>query len=676
VLDFSKAEAGRLSIERTVFRLDDVLDNVANLLALKAEEKGLEFLFDVEADIPPALLGDALRLGQVLINLGGNAIKFTDKGDVIVGARVVTYDESEVELHFWVKDSGIGMTAEQQTLLFQAFQQADASTTRKYGGTGLGLAISKQLVEAMGGRIWSESEPGKGSVFHFQARFGRSSEPVEDREIFVDDLRGKRLLVADDNATAREIMVAMASAFGMEVDGARDGREALAQIETNDQQGRPYDVIVMDWRMPRMDGMACVRAMALTKLSRQPAVIMATNHGREEALDFASRGDVAMKAVLTKPVSSPTLLEAIGAALGAPRGPSTRGPRKAKRHIDAIGKLRGARLLLVDDSDLNRELAVELMRSAGVETVVAKNGQEALDVLAHDQAFDGILMDCQMPIMDGFTATREIRRDSALARIPIIAMTANVMSEDRELYLAAGMVDHIAKPLDVADMFTTIAKWVSPAQPLAAATPAPLSELLDLPGIDSEAGLARTLNNHDLYRKLLLDFCRSHGDFADAFGRARNGEDPLAPMRLAHNLGGEAGNIGAMDVRAAAAALERGCREAAPRDTIDRLLSTTLVALHRAMGGVAKSQSRAVRREGASAVDRIAARASVVELEGLLRESNMEATEVAEALAKLLKETDLAEAMNDVSRAVSRFDVDAALDSLRPVARALEGESA
>lgn len=256
MLDFSKAEAGRLSIERTVFRLDDVLDNVANLLALKAEEKGLEFLFDVEADIPPALLGDALRLGQVLINLGGNAIKFTDKGDVIVGARVVTYDESEVELHFWVKDSGIGMTAEQQTLLFQAFQQADASTTRKYGGTGLGLAISKQLVEAMGGRIWSESEPGKGSVFHFQARFGRSSEPVEDREIFVDDLRGKRLLVADDNATAREIMVAMASAFGMEVDGARDGREALAQIETNDQQGRPYDVIVMDWRMPQMDGMA------------------------------------------------------------------------------------------------------------------------------------------------------------------------------------------------------------------------------------------------------------------------------------------------------------------------------------------------------------------------------------------------------------------------------------
>ena len=288
-------------------------------------------------------------------------------------------------------------------------------------------------------------------------------------------------LVVDDNATAREIMIAMAGAFGMDVESARDGREALTLIETNDERDHPYDLVVIDWKMPVLDGMECVRAMGRAKLSRPPAVIMATNHGREEVLDSAAQDDALFKAVLTKPVSSSSLLEAIGVALGKPRGPSSRALQKSERQVAAFRKLRGARLLLVEDSQLNRELAIELLHNAGVEAAVAGNGQEALDILARDKAFDGILMDCHMPVMDGITATREIRGDASLAHIPIIAMTANVVAGDREQILAAGMVDHISKPLDVDDMFATIARWIIPANPIAielAPASAPLASLV------------------------------------------------------------------------------------------------------------------------------------------------------------------------------------------------------
>ena len=677
VLDFSKLEADKLSIEQDNFRLEDVIHNVANLLGLKAEEKGLEFLFDMARDLPTDLVGDSLRLGQVLINLGNNAIKFTDKGEVIVGGAEVGRTEREVELHFWVRDSGIGMTAEQQAKLFQSFSKADASTTRKYGGTGLGLAISKRLVEMMGGRIWIESEPELGSTFHFHARFGLSSEPIASPAILADDLRGKRLLVVDDNASAREIMVAMAAAFGLDVDSAPDGREALILIKTNDERDRPYDLVVIDWRMPHMNGMECVRAMAKVELSRPPAVIMATNYGRDEALDYAQRDSVLLNSVLTKPVSSSTLLEAISAALGKPRLSAPGGTQISQRQFEAVRKLRGARLLLVDDSELNRELAIELLRSAGIEAVVARHGQEALDVLARDNAFDGILMDCHMPVMDGFTATREIRRDASLAHLPIIAMTANVAAADREQVLAVGMVDHIAKPLDVDEMFATIAKWVTPARHVTqeqepAPTIAVSKATLEISGVDTEAGLSRTQNNLDLYLRLLLSFRRSHADFAEAFQRARGNGDPSEPARLAHTLCGNAGNIGAKSVQAAAAALERACRASASRDATDKLLSATLSALGSVLEGLTALQTNEGPHEETASVDKSAARASVSRLRGLLEESDLGASDVVDELARVLSGTALTKAMDNVSRAVARFDVDEALDSLRFVAEAIE----
>ena len=370
------------------------------------------------------------------------------------------------------------------------------------------------------------------------------------------------------------------------------------------------------------------------------------------------------------------MLEAIGVALGKPRGAS-RAPRKSELQVEAARKLRGARLLLVEDSELNRELAIELLRNVGVEVAVANHGREALDLLARDKGFDGILMDCDMPIMDGFTATREIRRDADLAHIPIIAMTANVLSGDREQVLAAGMVDHIAKPLDVDEMFATIARWIVPAHPIAT-EPEPHSasagsfDRLEMSGIDTEAGLARTMGNSALYSRLLVNFRDSHAAFADAFGRSRDGDDPSATIRFAHTLRGDAGNIGANDVHAAAGALERACRERASREAIDQLFSHTLAALRPVIEGLAELQVADGTLIEAAGIDKSAARVAVARLKSLLEESNLEATDVVEELSRSLNGTVLAGAMGDVSRAVDRFDVDAALDSLRSVAEAIE----
>jgi signal transduction histidine kinase/CheY-like chemotaxis protein len=677
VLDFSKVEAGKLSLETIDFRLEDVMDNLANLLTMKAEEKGLEFLFDFAPEIPTALVGDALRLGQVLVNLGNNAVKFTDRGEIIVGAEQVSRSNQDVELHFWVRDSGIGMTAEQQGKLFQSFSQADASTTRKYGGTGLGLAISKKLVDMMGGRIWIDSEIGQGSTFHFHARFGLQAEPMPRRMLNAAELAGKRMLVVDDNAAAREILVAMGKTFGLEADSVWDGAQGLARIEANDRQGQPYDFVLIDWRMPAMDGMECIQRMQRADLSHPPAVIMVTGYGRDDAMASAEQNSVLLKSVLTKPIAPSTLLEAIGEAMGQASSALSRASQRTEQQAGAMRKLSGARLLLVEDNDLNQELATELLHNARIETVIANNGQEALDILARDTAFDGILMDCQMPVMDGFTATREIRRNAAFAHLPIIAMTASAMSGDRDKVIEAGMVDHIAKPLDVNEMFGTIARWITPsnpAEPEQAPVLAPSQARLDLPGIDTDAGLARTMNNDRLYRHLLLMFLQSQAGFADAFGVARQSNDPSAAVRIAHTLNGTAGNIGARQVQTAAAALERGCRNHAPPEAIDALLARTLAALHPVVNGLATLHADEDQEADPADFDTDAVRAQLGRLKILLNDSNLEAGDAVEELAASVKGTALVEIVGDLSRAVAGFDVEAALDVLDRVTVTIEKE--
>ena len=642
ILDFSKIEAGKMTIEKVGFHLEDVMDNLANLVGMKAEDKALELLFDAAVDVPTALLGDPLRLGQVLVNLGNNAVKFTQQGEIVVGVEKAAEDERGVELHFWVKDSGIGMTPEQRSRLFQSFSQADTSTTRKYGGTGLGLAICKKLVELMDGRIWVESEEGKGSTFHFHARFGLQAQPMPRRMFRGDELSGRHVLVVDDNASAREILSTMAKSFGLDVDVARDGAQALAMAA-----GGSYDLVLMDWKMPVMDGVETTRQMQLKLPQKLPAVIMVTAYGRDEALASADQSGAPVKTVLTKPVTPSTLLEAIGEALGAGIPVETRAGARAEISTGSMVKLAGSRVLLVEDNDLNQELACDLLAKAGVEVVIANNGREALDILARDTRFDGVLMDCQMPVMDGYEATRQIRATPGLAAMPVVAMTANAMAGDREKVLAAGMNDHIAKPFQLDEMYATLAKWIKPRTA----------------GIDMRAGLATTMNNEKLYTRLLVKFREGQKNFAARFRAAQGDADRSAAMREAHTLKGTAGSIGAKGVAAVAGELERACRDGAP---VDELLAKVVAELQPVIDSLASVHESQIEKPAVSA-DPERIRGLTTRLQRLLADSDSESAEVIEELASAVAGTALEAPVRKAASAIGEYDFEAALACLTEV---------
>ncbi|MCH1931816.1 transporter substrate-binding domain-containing protein [Shewanella sp. A25] len=457
ILDFSKIEAGKLEIEQIPFQLDDVFDGLANLVGLKADEKGLQLLFDFPTELPKALIGDPLRLSQILINLGNNAAKFTEKGEIVIRVHVQEQDDESIVLKFDVEDSGIGMSPTQLQSLFKSFSQADASTTRKYGGTGLGLVISQGLVEKMQGKIWVESEWGKGSQFHFTVRLGKQIQPMSSMLpplALVDEVR---VLVIDANTTSRQILNVMLESFCMRVDFAFDLEMAKAMIDKN-KGSDPYQIILLDWHVPGMEPMQhkLLNGEGF-KLFNAQTILMVPSYISVE-IAHANPKDY-FCGYLNKPITPSSLLDCIMDALGAARiGRSGHAKRQGTIN-QALSVLQGARILLVEDNDFNQELALELLTSNGLSVVVANNGVEALDCLQYDD-FDGVLMDCQMPVMDGYEATRLIRLQPQWATLPIIAMTANAMVGDREKVLAAGMNDHISKPINVDDMFETMAKWI------------------------------------------------------------------------------------------------------------------------------------------------------------------------------------------------------------------------
>ena len=562
ILDVSKIESGKLTLEDTEFQLESVVSQMADVLGVRAEEKRLELLFTAEPDIPTALVGDPMRLGQVLINLGTNAIKFTTKGEVIIGCEVQQQEAQSVTLHFWVKDSGIGMTREQLDRLFEPFTQADSSTTRQYGGTGLGLAICRQLVQLMGGRIWAESEPGQGTTLHFTARFGQQAQgPHTRRALLAQELRHKRLLLVDDNPAAREVLGDMARRMGLDVEVADSGTTALRRMEQAAFEGKPHQVLLTDWQMPGMDGIEFARHALNLPPEQRPCVLLVTAFARDEAIRAAE--GVGLAGVLNKPVTPSTLLDSISRALGhgMPAIETLRGNgptlETAQRH------LAGARVLLVEDQPMNQELACDLLQRAGLSVVTANDGQEALDLLAQDQAFDGVLMDCQMPVMDGYTATEHIRADSKLQHLPVIAMTASAMASDRERVLAAGMNDHITKPLDLPQMFTIMARWITPSHPAMTAAPTePEAALPATLSLDTADGLNRCMGNLDLYRRLLKGFAKTQARVHEDLQQACQQSQWTQVYSLAHSLKGLSGNIGAKRLAEAAEALEMASKEA------------------------------------------------------------------------------------------------------------------
>ena len=575
ILDFSKIEAGKLDIESIPFSLGDAMDNVVNVLSMKADERNLELLLALPPQLPTALVGDPSRLAQVLLNLGNNAVKFTDSGEVVVTVQVAQRDGASIRLRFEVRDTGIGMNPEQQRRLFQPFMQADTSTSRRYGGTGLGLAISRHLVHLMGGELAVESTAGRGSRFFFELAFGLQSGAAAAPSGPTDEaLRGMRTLVVDDNATARELLAAMSEALGLQVDTAAGGEAALARVGQADADDAPYQLLLLDWKMPGMDGVACVQALAERSTLRHPApvVLMATAFGREAVRQRLAELQLQVGALLTKPATPSTLLDAFSTALGrAPLAP-TRGARRAEAHLDHRRALAGAHILLVEDNAFNREVAVDLLSRVGVITTMACDGQEALDMLSR-QRFDGVLMDCQMPVLDGYAATRAMRQRPELQDVPVIAMTANAMVGDREAVLAAGMNDHIAKPIVVDEMFATLAKWVKPGGSVPGGGESlRVGVMPRIGGIDKHCGLANAGGNEVLYSRILDLFREREADFVQRFHAARAAGDVGAAVRAAHDLKGEAGTLGMNGLLQAATALERACVDGAADVDVDHMV--------------------------------------------------------------------------------------------------------
>ncbi|MFZ4614986.1 MAG: response regulator [Rectinemataceae bacterium] len=674
ILDFSKIEAGKLTIENIDFELEKVLDNVATLIGDKAAAKGLELVFDVAKEVPNQLMGDPLRVGQILINYANNAVKFTESGEIEIRIALVAEDDEGVMLRFEVRDTGIGLTPEQCALLFQSFQQADTSTTRKFGGTGLGLAISKRLATLMAGDVGVDSEFGRGSTFWFTARLGQGVERGS-RLMPAADLRGRRMLVVDDNQTARAVLAHLLSAMSFQVGDSASGAEAIIEVARAARSGEPYEIVFLDWQMPGMDGIEAGRRIKALGLEPAPHLVMITAYGREEVMQQTLESG--FDSVLIKPVNQSLLFDTSMQVLGHPDAARQAGTNPLSAPVELISALSGARVLLVEDNELNQEVAAGLLGEVGVLVEFAGNGEIALQKVKKGK-YDAVLMDMQMPVMDGITATIEIRKDPAFAGLPIIAMTASAQQVDRDRCLAAGMNDHVVKPIDPELLFSRLRHWIgtrSGRKPIEEAAlplppqPDPAKESAstwlppDIPGVDMKLGLSRVLGKRKAYVAMLRKFASGQKETSGALDAAIGVGNMADAERLAHTLKAVSGNIGATGLQKEAERLETAIRaqenalsvEERKAAVDDRLipLIDALDSLFPVEPGVA-----AIGKEDAGRLQEILGK-----LSALLADNDAKATDFVEAEAAFLSAS-LGSAFTRLDSLVRNFDFEAALAAI------------
>jgi PAS domain S-box-containing protein len=660
ILDFSKIEAGKLDMESVGFDLEEVLNGVSTMVGQKVFDKGLELLFDTATDVPLQLVGDPLRVGQILVNLVNNSVKFTEQGEVHLHVERAEQLDDRVKLKFAVRDTGIGMTPEQCARLFKPFTQADGSTTRKYGGTGLGLTISKRLTEMMGGTIWVESEAGQGSTFCFTAWFGLGVEGKR-RKVVPEDLNGARVLVVDDNPGAREVLSDQLSALPFVVDQVASGAEAVAAVR---DAALPYRIVFMDWRMPGMSGIDASRA--IKALPSPPAIIMVTAFGRDDVRHEAEQAQ--LDGFLVKPVGTSALLDAIMLVFA----PEAHEVLVAGLHSSSHN-LSGARFLLAEDNEINQQIAVELLEGAGATVVVADDGRQAMEkfLAAPPDTFDIVLTDLQMPEMDGYEVVRRIRADAGRGKVPVIAMTAHAMADERDRCIAAGMNDHITKPIDPDVMFSTLLRWL-PRR--AGAAPAPAAAAshdaeppLVIAGVDTANGLKRVAGNRALYRRLLDKYVEGQAAAPAELRAALAAGDRATAERIAHTAKGVSGNIGADLPQQAAAALEHAIHGGTENEALHQAFADAIAATVAAVRG-AIGDTVTVSTVASGPVDAAAAQAAISRLEGLLASADGDAGDCFAEHADLLRGALGGDAAAGVERAVNDFDFDAALAKLRAAA--------
>jgi PAS domain S-box-containing protein len=654
ILDFSKIEAGKLDLEAVDFDLDEVLANLATLTSQKAHDKGLEYVFDVAPSVPRGLRGDPLRLGQILVNLVNNAMKFTDRGDVCVAVRSQPADR-KVQLAVSVRDTGIGMTPEQAARLFTPFSQADGSTTRRFGGTGLGLSICKRLAEMMGGEIGVTSVAGKGSDFHFTALFERATAETGRIRVMPDALNGMRVLVIDENPMTREVMRRALSVLPVRVETvelAGEGADLASEAALTD----PFGLVILD---AKTEDPALIRR--LDAVSPRPRIVVGQNG--------AGSGDTleGVDGVLVKPFSQSSLIDMLMNQFGSRALPG-RSPLQP-----SIPRFRGARVLLAEDNEINQQLAAELLSAAGISVDIANDGNAAVERLRAEgpAAYDLVFMDLQMPVMDGHEATRRIRSDPLLAAVPIIAMTASAMADERAQALAEGMVDHVAKPIDPEALYKLLSdrlpSKLDGSTPSGVPLPAgPEQPSLDIPGLDSVAGLKRCLGNRALYLDLVQQFRLNHAMVPAEIREALDRGDQTTAERLAHTLKATSGNIGATTVQAAAAELELAIHKGAAGRELDTLVanvSSLLALLIAAIGRLHTSAPLA-----AAGAEADADPAALGEITGrlltLLAESDPEAEILASEHALLLRQG-YPEDYDSIMEKISGYDLETACRILK-----------
>jgi PAS domain S-box-containing protein len=683
ILDFSKIEAGKMSLEVRPLRLDKVLRDLSVIVSANLGNKPVEILFDIDSRTPKSLLGDILRLQQVLINLAGNAVKFTAKGEVVVGIKVLDLNDTHASLRFSVRDTGIGISIENQNHIFEGFSQAEASTTRRFGGTGLGLSICRRLVALMGGELTLQSTPGKGSTFAFTITL-----PLAPASVLIENSaqpQNLHVLVVDDNASAREVMVAMVQSLGWQVDAAESGEQAIALAHARVESGlAAYHAMFIDWQMPGMDGWETIaRLKTIGATQAPPIVMMVTALGRELLCQRSAEEQARLHGFLVKPVTASMLMDAVAEAMASRTAPTSSAPELVARPLP----LKGLRLLVVEDNMINQQVAQEILSSIGAHIEIADNGQIGVDAvhqaLQNGNPFDAVLMDIQMPVMDGYEATRVLRKNLKQTDLPIIAMTANAMASDREACLAVGMNDHVGKPFNVTQLTELILSLVKAARTGSRPTqPTPLAptdftakraETITLPPsdtVDVAGALDRLGGDQNLYVRILQSYLNDIHQAPSQF------EDDLLNNKLAeavrsvHTLKGLSATVGASYLAAVARQIELVLKPALQSATpeldkpaLTKLLRQSVNITEKTMQVVAQrcTTGSPVNEDGESHT--LSANSldvpKLMALRVLLMASDMQALEVFHSLESQLKHSHANE-LQSMHAAINAFDFEKA----------------
>jgi two-component system, sensor histidine kinase and response regulator len=681
ILDFSKIEAGKLELETVEFRLDDVINDTVSMLSDKAAEKNIEFINSISGNVPLALIGDPLRIGQILINLVNNAIKFTEKGHVLVRTDLLKQGETTCQIKFSVSDTGIGLTEAQRSKLFSAFSQADTSVTRRFGGTGLGLTISKRLVEMMNGRIFVESEFGVGSTFSFIIDFMMQAKEKNRKTFDNDKLHHLKVLIVDDNEMSREILKEQVSSFHISAVTVDSGRAAISALE-KEADSKPYDLVIMDWRMPEMDGIEVVKVITKDKdIKHKPRTILVSAFGREDIVKKAEK--IGINAFLMKPINQSLLFDSIINIFGMEKKDIPIQSPESEIENNTIDRVDGIYVLLVEDNEINQEVAVEILSSAGATVDIASNGKEAVEAVKKSN-YDVVLMDLQMPIMGGYEATKIIRTQEQHKELPIIAMTAHAMQGIKTECMEAGMNDYVSKPIDPRNLFSTIKKWVKKTveeskkqsdeysdSEIAGAEAILLP--VNIPGIDIDAGLDRLSGNKKLFKRLLIDFSKKYSSFSADIKNAMENNNLEEASRLAHTLKGVAGNISAIDIQHTAAELELlfSKSDVENYDSLLGKLDVSLGSLNTLLSEL-DVDNKTDKQSAEKPINLSEVEPVLRELALYVWEDNVDAEKSLEKLQKLLRESSFSKEMKELAQYIGDFDFETAKRPLNEIASKLK----